>query len=48
MAVALMLERLRQEGFMPDLVIGHSGWGETLKDIRPLPPEDRGSSPITR
>jgi glycosyltransferase involved in cell wall biosynthesis len=35
LAVAELLTELRREGFSPDLVIGHGGWGETLfvKDI---------------
>jgi len=34
-AVAEVCQRLRNEGFVPDLIIGHSGWGETLfvKDV---------------
>jgi len=34
-AVAQELTALRDEGFVPDLVIGHPGWGETLfvKDV---------------
>jgi glycosyltransferase involved in cell wall biosynthesis len=37
LAVARALEQLRDEGFVPDIVIGHSGWGETLfvKDVLP-------------
>jgi glycosyltransferase involved in cell wall biosynthesis len=36
-AVAEVCRRLRDEGFRPDLIIGHSGWGETLfvKDVFP-------------
>jgi len=36
-AVAQVCRRLRAEGFRPDLIIGHSGWGETLfvKDVFP-------------
>ncbi len=36
-AVAAMLRTLQQEGFTPDLVLGHGGWGETLfvRDIWP-------------
>ncbi len=30
LAVAKLLMALRREGFSPDLVIGHGGWGETL------------------
>lgn len=35
--VAQVCERLRGEGFVPDLVIGHNGWGETfyVKDVWP-------------
>jgi glycosyltransferase involved in cell wall biosynthesis len=33
-------QALRQQGFVPDIIIGHSGWGETLfmKDIFPKTP----------
>jgi len=36
-ACANALEKLKKEGYAPDLVIAHSGWGETafLKDIFP-------------
>jgi glycosyltransferase involved in cell wall biosynthesis len=36
-AVADVCRRLRDEGFRPDLIVGHSGWGETLfvKDVLP-------------
>ena len=36
-AVASVLRALQTEGFSPDLVIGHGGWGETLfvRDIWP-------------
>jgi glycosyltransferase involved in cell wall biosynthesis len=36
-AVAGVLHALRKEGFQPDLVIGHGGWGETLfvRDVWP-------------
>ena len=36
-AVGAVLERLRADGLRPDLVIGHSGWGELLavKDVLP-------------
>ncbi|MDF2797494.1 MAG: hypothetical protein K0R85_238 [Devosia sp.] len=36
-AVARILLQLKQQGIRPDLIIGHSGWGETLfaKDIFP-------------
>ena len=39
-AVARACRRLKSEGFVPDLVIGHSGWGETLyaKDVWPRVP----------
>jgi glycosyltransferase involved in cell wall biosynthesis len=35
--VAEVCRRLRDEGFRPDLIVGHSGWGETLfvKDVFP-------------
>jgi len=37
LAVAQICEMLKSEGFVPDLAIGHSGWGETLyvKDVWP-------------
>jgi glycosyltransferase involved in cell wall biosynthesis len=36
-AVAEVCRGLRNEGFRPDLIVGHSGWGETLfvKDVFP-------------
>lgn len=36
-AVAGVLHALRNEGFHPDLVVGHGGWGETLfvRDVWP-------------
>ena len=36
-AVAKAAERLRQEGFLPDVILGHFAWGETLflKDVWP-------------
>jgi glycosyltransferase involved in cell wall biosynthesis len=36
-AVANVAEKLRQTGFVPDVILGHFGWGETLflKDIWP-------------
>jgi glycosyltransferase involved in cell wall biosynthesis len=36
-AVGTVLEKLRAEGLRPDLLIGHSGWGELLavKDVLP-------------
>jgi glycosyltransferase involved in cell wall biosynthesis len=35
--VAEVCRKLRDEGFTPDLVVGHSGWGETffIKDVYP-------------
>src|SRR5262249_39139250 len=35
--VADLCRELRSKGFRPDLIVGHSGWGETLfvKDIYP-------------
>jgi glycosyltransferase involved in cell wall biosynthesis len=38
--VAQVCRRLRDEGFRPDLIVGHSGWGETLfvKDVFPDAP----------
>jgi glycosyltransferase involved in cell wall biosynthesis len=38
--VAQVCARLRGEGFVPDLIIGHSGWGETfyVKDVWPNTP----------
>jgi glycosyltransferase involved in cell wall biosynthesis len=35
LAVARLCEGLKQEGFTPDIVVGHTGWGELLfiKDI---------------
>jgi glycosyltransferase involved in cell wall biosynthesis len=35
--VAEVCRRLREQGFRPDLIVGHSGWGETLfvKDVFP-------------
>ena len=40
LAVARLCEGLRREGFVPDLVIGHTGWGELLflKDVWPSVP----------
>jgi len=40
LAVAQTCERLKASGFVPDLVIGHCGWGETLfvKDVWPKAP----------
>ena len=36
-AVADMCRELRNQGFRPDLIVGHSGWGETMfvKDVFP-------------
>lgn len=36
-AAALAAEKLRQSGFVPDVIVGHAGWGETmyLKDVYP-------------
>lgn len=36
-AVARLLQQLAGEGFVPDVVLGHPGWGETLfvKDVFP-------------
>lgn len=36
-AAAAACRRLRDQGFRPDLIVGHSGWGETLfvKDVFP-------------
>ena len=36
-AAAKLLEVLRHDGFVPDVVVGHGGWGETLfvKDVWP-------------
>lgn len=36
-AVARTMQALKQKGFVPDAVIGHAGWGETLyvKDVFP-------------
>jgi glycosyltransferase involved in cell wall biosynthesis len=40
LTVAKICEKLRAEGFLPDLVIGHNGWGEILyiKDVWPQVP----------
>jgi glycosyltransferase involved in cell wall biosynthesis len=40
LAVARICEGLKQEGFTPDLVVGHNGWGEILyiKDCWPSVP----------
>ena len=39
-SVARVLSKLKQEGFAPDLVFAHSGWGEALyiKDVYPHTP----------
>ncbi len=39
-AVALKIRELLASGFHPDVVVGHSGWGETLfiKDVLPSTP----------
>ncbi|MFM7236796.1 MAG: glycosyltransferase, partial [Cyanobium sp.] len=39
-AVARLAAQIREEGFVPDLVIGHPGWGELLaiKDVFPSVP----------
>jgi glycosyltransferase involved in cell wall biosynthesis len=39
-AVAEVCKRLERQGFVPDLVIGHNGWGEILhvKDVWPSVP----------
>ncbi|HET7881594.1 MAG TPA: glycosyl transferase family 1, partial [Acetobacteraceae bacterium] len=36
-AVAAVMRQLKGEGFTPDLVVGHCGWGETLfvRDVWP-------------
>src|SRR5262245_44473261 len=36
-AVARLCEWLKRDGFVPDVVIGHNGWGEILyvKDVWP-------------
>ena len=40
LAVARICEGLKREGFAPDIVVGHTGWGELLfvKDIWPTVP----------
>ena len=40
LAVAAVCEDLKRQGFAPDLVIGHNGWGEILyvKDVWPAVP----------
>ena len=39
-AVGQQLEQLRQQGWVPDVLVGHSGWGELLavKDVLPRVP----------
>ena len=40
LAVARLCEGLKREGFIPDIVIGHCGWGEVIfvKDVWPTAP----------
>jgi glycosyltransferase involved in cell wall biosynthesis len=40
LAVARLCEGLKRDGFTPDIVIGHTGWGELLfvKDVWPMVP----------
>src|SRR5579862_1829011 len=40
LAVARLCEGLKHEGFTPDVIVGHTGWGELLfvKDIWPSVP----------
>jgi glycosyltransferase involved in cell wall biosynthesis len=40
LAVARLCEGLKREGFTPDIVVGHTGWGELLfvKDVWPSVP----------
>jgi glycosyltransferase involved in cell wall biosynthesis len=40
LAVARLCEGLKREGFTPDLIVGHTGWGEVLfvKDVWPSVP----------
>jgi glycosyltransferase involved in cell wall biosynthesis len=40
LAVARLCEWLKRDGFIPDIVIGHNGWGEILyvKDVWPQTP----------
>jgi hypothetical protein len=39
-AVAAIAERLKKDGFTPDLIVGHTGWGEILflKEVWPRVP----------
>lgn len=39
-SVATRCQQMRDDGFRPDLIVGHSGWGETLfvKDVFPDTP----------
>ena len=40
LAVARLCEGLKHEGFAPDIVVGHTGWGELIfiKDVWPSVP----------
>ncbi|MGH6741894.1 MAG: glycosyl transferase family 1, partial [Bradyrhizobium sp.] len=40
LAVARLCEGLKRDGFIPDIVVGHTGWGELLfvKDVWPTVP----------
>jgi glycosyltransferase involved in cell wall biosynthesis len=40
LAVAEVCEGMKRDGFTPDLIVGHNGWGETLyvKDVWPKTP----------
>ena len=40
-AVAIVAAQLKEEGFVPDIIIGHPGWGETLhlREIFPETPQ---------
>jgi Glycosyl transferase family 4 group len=46
LAVARLCEGLKREGFTPDLVVAHTGWGEALfiKDVWPAIPTSIPSS----
>lgn len=39
-AVAEQMDRLKRSGFVPDVILAHSGWGESLfcKDVHPAVP----------